>query len=507
MPPGTAPPIDPRLRTPSDPPFELGRPVRQGLRWGLASQAVIRLITVASTVALLRLVGPEDYGTFVFALAVATVVMSVNDVGQSVAVSRWPVVDLESAQRCGTTVAWAGSGASFLGCLMLADPLSRLGGAPGATGVIRLMAVLVLIDGLTAVPRALLLRTFRHRRIVAAELAATPVNVAVTLGLAAGGAGMWAPAVGTLAAAVVTGGVVLLMAPLVPRPGWDRRVVGETLRFGAPWSAALLIEVLLLNVDYVVVGSQLGPVALGVYAVAFNVASWPATLFTHAIRRVSVVGFAQLQDRPAELAGAFFRAATLLVTLLLPLCVGLAVVADPLLRILYGTEVAAVGSVLSWLVVLTGARVTAGLVVDVLLAQGRTRAAVGLHVVWLLVAVPTLVLAARAGGVTGVAVGHALVGLVLLVLHLLVLFRGLDAEPAPLLRELVRPVAAATVAATLGFLALAPVPGPWLRLIAGGATVALAYGLALGPSRVRGLTTRGTGDPEPQPLGSQTSQR
>lgn len=287
---------------------DLTAPMRRGLRWSLASQLVVRVTTMASTVALLRLITSEDYGAFIYALAVVTVVMSVNDLGQSVAIARWPVAGVEAAARGATLVAWVGSAVWFLGCLGAAGPVAQLGGSPAAAGVTRLLAVLVLVDGVTAVPRALLLRSFRHRRVALTELLSVAANVVVSIGAAAGGAGAWAPAAGAVAAAALGGGALLATAPARPRPGWEPGPIAAALRFGTPWAVALLVELLLLNVDYLVVGGRLGPAALGLYAVAFNVASWPSTLFTQAIRRVSVSGFAQLQDQPAELAAAFTRA-------------------------------------------------------------------------------------------------------------------------------------------------------------------------------------------------------
>ncbi|MPY92771.1 MAG: oligosaccharide flippase family protein [Acidimicrobiia bacterium] len=471
-------------------PAELSARVRSSLGWSLASQIVVRVLTVGSTVVLLHLVTPGEYGVYIYSLAVVTVVMAFNDVGQAVAVARWPGPGIEAAGRCCTTIAWAASAASFAACTATAAALARLGGTPTATGVVRLLAVLVLIDGLTAVPRALLLRSFRHRVVALGDLAGVLVNIAVALSLALAGAKAWAPAVGTVVAATVTAGVVLLAAPAIPRPGWDRRVARQALGFGLPVAAALLVELLLLNVDYVVVGNQLGASALGLYAVAFNVASWPVTLFTQGIRRVSVAAFANLLDNHGDLGAALARSGSVLATVLLPVCVGLAVLAEPLLRILYGARFAHVAGVLSWLVVLAGARVATGLVVDVLLSQGRSGAIVRLQVLWLLAAVPALIAGAQLGGLTGVAAAHALVGLVLaLPLHF-VAVRHLGVNSPALRRALVRPLAAAAAALAVGATAASIVHGPWLEAAAAGTALTATYVVgAIRPSRLRAAFT------------------
>ncbi len=469
---------------------ELKTQVRRSLGWTLASQLVVRVATVGSTVVLLRLITPAEFGAYIFALATVTIVMAVNDIGQVVAVTRAPAADLERSQRTCTTIAWTASIVAFGACLFAAGPVARLGGSPEAVGLIRLMAVMLLIDGLTSVPRGLVLRSFRHHGIARSDVAGVIVNVVVTLALALAGARAWSPAFGTVAAAAVTADIVLASSPTLPRPGWNRSVVRRVIGFGAPVSAAQCIELLLLNVDYVIVANQLGATALGLYAVAFNVASWPATLFTQAIRRVAVAGFATVEDRDGDLSAAFARSIVLLVAVLLPLCVGLAVLAEPLLRILYGDGLVGAARPLSWLVVLAGVRVSTGLVSDVLLAQGRSKAAVRLQGLWLVTVVPALVIGSRTGGLGGVAAAHALIGLaVALPLHVHAV-RGLEIDPKRLARSLSRPVIAAAAMFGVGLGAMSLVENPWLRIAVAGVAMAATYGAgAVRPSQIRNVLT------------------
>ena len=469
---------------------ELKTQVRRSLGWTLASQLVVRALTVGSTVVLLRLITPAEFGTYIFALATVTIVMAVNDIGQVVAVTRAPAADIDACKRTCTTIAWSASLAAFGACLVASGPVARLGGSPEAAGLIRVLAVMLLIDGLSSVPRGMVLRSFRHHVIARSDVAGVLVNVAVTMVLAVAGARAWAPTFGTVAAAAVTTAVVLASSPNLPRPGWNRRVVRRVLAFGAPVSAAQCVELLLLNVDYVIVANTLGATALGLYAVAFNVASWPATLFTQAIRRVSVAGFANIEDGRGDLAAAFARSIVLLVAVLLPLCVGLAVLAEPLLRILYGEGLVRAARPLTWLVVLAGVRVSASLVSDVLLSQGRSRTLVRLQTLWLVAAVPALIIGSHAGGLGGVAAAHALVGLgIALPLHVHSV-RRLELDHKKIARSLYRPVIAAAAMAGVGLVTLSLVDNHWWRIVLAGAAMTAAYAAgAVRPGQVRRVLT------------------
>lgn len=76
-----------------------------------------------------------------------------------------------------------------------------------------------------------------------------------------------------------------------------------------------MLAVFMVNVDYLIVGRLLGSVELGLYLLAFNLSSWPVSMFSVSIARVSVAGFARLAGDPPALAAAFVRSTGLLMAL------------------------------------------------------------------------------------------------------------------------------------------------------------------------------------------------
>ena len=69
--------------------------------------------------------------------------------------------------------------------------------------------------------------------------------------------------------------MLIAAAPRQYRPGLSRSALSVILKFGIPLAAANLVNYILLNVDYAFVGHLLGAAELGVYVLAFTVASWP----------------------------------------------------------------------------------------------------------------------------------------------------------------------------------------------------------------------------------------
>jgi PST family polysaccharide transporter len=462
----------------------LGGQVRKGLTWSLLNTVIGRVGTVLVGIVLARILSPEDYGTFAVALVALNALLSMNELGVSLALIRWP----GQLDRIGPTVATlavSGSAGLYALCFLAAPWFAGVMGAPHATGVLRLLTASVLIDGVTAVPSALLTREFRQDKRMLAEFVSFGISTAVSVGLALAGFGAWSLAWGRLAGNGASALAFLALAPVRYRPGWDGTEARRLLAFGLPLAGSSLLVFAMLNIDYVVVGSMLGPVALGFYLMAFNLSSWPVNVFSVAARRVSLAGFSRLADDPGRFAAAVTKGLALLMAATVPVCVLLGVLAAPLVEFVYGPKWAPAAGALRWLAVLGAARVAAELAYDALVAAGRPRATLWLQGLWTLALVPALTLGAYVGGIGGVAAGHAVVaGLLILPAFALAVRRsgiGLGRMGA----ALARPAAGGAVvaAAALAALRLALPGGPFVELAVAGTAGMAGYALVVAPMR------------------------
>jgi PST family polysaccharide transporter len=423
------------------------------------------MVGMLSGIALVRLLGVEQFGIFAFALSISAVMMSINDVGQVVAVINYRGPDVHRAARTAAALAMTTSCTLYIACFLAAPWLAQVIGGGDGTGVVRVMTFVVVLDSFTTAPRGLLLRSFRQKRLAITDLVSVPVNAAVSIALAIAGAGAWAPAFGTVAAASVTCGAVLLSVPYIPWPGFDRTAARRLLHFGLPFAGTTFIEYLLINADNLIVGSALGAAALGFYALAFNISSWPSTVVTQAVRRVSIPEFSRLADDPDAARATFTRSFVLLATVLFPLCTLLAVLAAPLVSFVYGAEKLAAAPVLRWLAVLGAVRVLVGFIFDYLAGLGRARTALALQICWLAALLPALVVGAHLDGIRGAAIAHVVVVVVVTVpLFLSTLNRARIDLPA-VGRQLLRPALGVLAVIVLGALAELTLPNSFVHLL------------------------------------------
>jgi PST family polysaccharide transporter len=428
---------------------DLGAQVQRALGWSVAGQVALRVASFLSGVLLARILVPEDLGVYAVALAAMTILVSVNDMGVVLGIVRWEG-DLDDATPTGFTLSMVSSSLLFLVALVAAGPIAGLMGNPTAAGLTRLLSVVVLIDGLVAVPLGGLVRTFRQDVLAKAEIASIPISVVVSIGLAWAGAGAWSLAIGRIIGALVSAGLFLMASEIKVRFGWDRDVSRQLLMFGLPLAGTTLVEELLLNLDYFILGAVLGAEMLGLYVIAYNLATWPISIMREGIRRVSIAGFSRLTDDRQRLDTQFARSVGYLVTGALPLCLGLSILGQPVIRLLYGSEYVLAATALVVLAYLGLSRLFLGLSFDLLIALGRSRTTLYLQLAWLAVLAPALYVATtRTDSLRGPAVAHIVVSFLVVVPAYLFALHRQGIHIGRMARTLVRPLAAGVVAAAI----------------------------------------------------------
>jgi O-antigen/teichoic acid export membrane protein len=413
--------------------------VTKALGLSFLNTAVGRVGTVLTGILLAHILVPADFGAFAVALVALTAVLSINELGVSLALVRWPG-DPRSIAPTVTTISMISSVALYAVCWFGAPEFAAQLGSPGAAGVVRLLCSSVLIDGATAAAAQFVNREFRQGARLVVDFSNLGLSTGITVVLALAGFGPWSLAIGRLVGNGLSAVLLFRLVDMWPRPGFDRTKAPELIRFGLPLAGASLLVFAMLNVDYVVTGHLLGAVALGLYLQAFNLASWPVNMFSTVVRRVSFAAFARVQHDPRKRQEVLARLAGLLMAATLPVCALLGLLALPIVATLYGHEWTGATGALEFLVILGAVRVAGELGYDYLVALGYARRTMWLQAGWFAALAVCLPIGARLDGIRGVGEAHAAVA-VLLVLPAFVLAVRATGVPAGVLaRAIARPV-------------------------------------------------------------------
>lgn len=451
--------------------------MRSGLRWSVLSTVFNRLVNPLTGIILARILSPKDFGIFAVALIALNGLNSINELGVTYAVVRWPG-DLKLAARTATTIAIASSVLVFIICFIAAPFFAGALHTPEATGVLRLLALGVVIDGIASVPIGLLTRGFLQEKRAAAEWSGFVVSTSVTIGLAIAGFGVWSLAWGRLAGNSVNCAVVYILAPERPRPGWNRSVARDLLKFGIPLTGSSFLVFAMLNVDYLVVGRELGTIALGYYALAFNLSSFPWNMLSTAVRPIAVPAFARFQNDGTRLREIFLRWFHLLMSATVPVCTLLGVLALPLVTMVYGSKWEPAASALVFLAALGGLRVAIDFGYDLFVAVGESRVLVYIQGLWLLCLIPALTIGARSDGIRGVGIAHvAIAGGIIVPVYLFALHRRQGLRPRAVLGAPARPLLGGFLGAVAGVVLMSLFGSDLGQLVAGGLGIVVVYAI------------------------------
>ncbi|MCW2851588.1 MAG: tuaB [Nocardioides sp.] len=378
---------------------EAGRTAR-GALWLATNGIVVKGSQTIVLLTLAAMLAPSSLGLVALGTLVANISLVVTSLGTASALVYWRG-DVLRAARTAVTVG-AAMGAVLAGMLWVAAPwlAGALHAEDGGAAVIRGLTVTLPFVAVAAVTNELLRRRLEFLRRIIPDTVSSMVGAAVAIGLVMQGSGVMALVVGQVVQAVLTLALSWVVHPPV-MPGWSTQDARGLLSYGGPYAGANLLELVQLNVDYLIVARVLGAVALGQYSLGFRLAFMPYLMIVVVTTGAAFPYLCRMRGQELGRAATVVMTATL--TLIAPLCVGLAVFSDHL--VLLGDKWAPGVPVVGWLALYAALLSVGQLVQTSLNAAGRPGVSMMLRLTHLLLLLGTLLSVAH-HGITAVAVGQ-----------------------------------------------------------------------------------------------------
>ena len=376
----------------------------------------------AAALIVVRLLTPEDYGLVGMATAYLGLARVVSEFGLSAAIIQHR--DL-SEDQIGRVYSVSVAFALFFALVSVgaAGPLAGFFNEPKVEAIVLVMSLTFVFGGLDIVPRSLLKRDLRFRRLAWIQASESTTYAAVSLLLAALGFGYWA---------LVWGGVAGVFVRMVgalgsrfhrfvlPRRGLES--IMDELWFGWHVIGARLAIQIRQFLDTAIVAKILGTAALGAYNVAWTQATIPVDRVTMLVGEVMPSFFAAVKnDLPAF--RRYVRLITEAVALVsFPATVGLALVADDFVMLVFGDRWAPAIAPLQILALVGALRSITPMLSQVLVGTEQPKKNMQFTVLSAVV-IPICLLIGTNWGLRGVAigwlVGHPIVMIPILMPHAL----------------------------------------------------------------------------------------
>jgi O-antigen/teichoic acid export membrane protein len=316
---------------------ELGESVKRAVIWRSGSQILAQGVAWASTLMVIRLLDPADYGLFAMTQVVIVFLNFLNGYGFAGSLIRDPeLTEQKISQAFGMLLLV--NGALALLQIALAPIAAAYYRHPQIAELLRAQALIFLATPFIAIPEVLLMRRMDFRRQALVNLAATVVSAGVALGCAFAGWGVWTLVWAPIALFWTRALGLQLVARARYRPSFRFAGAGAMFRFGMALLASTFGWTVMTQADTLIAARSLSPTELGLYAEALFLTTLIASKFVPPLNEVAFPAYSRMQQDRAQLGAAFLKAVRLIMLVTCPFYLGLSVVAPDAVKVVLGDK-------------------------------------------------------------------------------------------------------------------------------------------------------------------------
>ena len=323
-----------------------------GFAWVFAWRMATRIMGLGSTLVLVRLLAPSEFGIVAIALSFIGSIDQFSQIGVEEALVRMPSPDRRHYDTAFTMIALRCALIAIC-TLIAAWPVAAFFKEPRLAPIMLAIAGVTAIAGLENVGVQDFRREMRFDQEFMYQAVPRLAGIIVTIFVALVWRDFWALIIGTAVTRVCRVAMSYVMHPLRPRfslAAW-RDMIGFSL-----WTWAICVaRVLRDQPSTFIVGRALGPAGVGMISVGSEIALLPLTEIVMPMGRSMFSAFAVARRSGEDVEAIFRRLVGMTAVLTLPASIGLALVAQPMVKLMLGPawmeaapllQVLAVGSAL-----------------------------------------------------------------------------------------------------------------------------------------------------------------
>lgn len=309
----------------------------RGSAWAIFSALFPNLIAMVVFVVTSRILSPSDFGAVAIATSISLLVAALIPAGYGEALVQRQDMQPAHAQTVFTACLFSGI-VFYIGLFLARDELAALFSLPSLAIILPVMAVRVIFDAIAVVPNALIARSMSFHLLAARTVTATLLSSLVAIALVYTGFGLWA-----LVASQVAGSIAIAVASLWasgwrPNFRYSHQAFRELTGYGLYSSGTKTLQTVIAQSDSAIIGFFLGPAQVGLYNFARRIYSILNENLSGALNTVAHPTFSGIQSDKERVRRGFALATFLSSAVSFPMFIGLAVVCDRLIPMLFGEK-------------------------------------------------------------------------------------------------------------------------------------------------------------------------
>jgi PST family polysaccharide transporter len=395
---------------------KIGKRTAAGAVVLIASRLATRAIDLLALVVLGRLLSPADFGLVAIAMSVMMVVEAVMELPVFFALVAFKDRTRAHYDTAFTLLLAKGILLTFV-LLVVAWPLSQIYNDHRLIWLVYALGFAPASRGLGS-PRMIdYSMNFDFRPNFVMEVTGKLIGLVLSVGLAWSTRSYWALAAGTIAVPITTSILSYIYAPYLPKITFKEwRAFGGFLGWTTVTQAITAAN---WQMDQLLLGRFVNRFELGRFSMASNLSSIPWQIFIVQVISPLLVAFSQVREDAARLKAAYQKSVTTIVTIGLPVMVGMSITAEPIVRLILGDQWLESAFMLRWLALVAVPSLFAAPLSPLSITLNRTIIFFWLAAIESAVKLPLTLLAIYFYGITGVLVVRVTVSAVMAICGML----------------------------------------------------------------------------------------
>ena len=342
----------------------------RGGGWLLLLRVIERGLGVARIVVLVRLLAPDQFGLMAVGLMAMSLTRQFSSTG-----FRQALVQKQGDVHDYLGTAWT---VNFLRDLVLAASMVAAAplvagffDAPEARLLLQVLAVSWLLSGLRNIGMVYIQRELAFRRFFVYQLAARSTEMVVSITAAVVWMNVWALVFGLLASNLVELVLSYIIAPRPSRIRLNIRQARELFRFGRWVLGAQAVSFMVSQLDRIVIGKVAGVATLGLYQIAYHIATLMSDELGKVIYRTAFPTYSRLQSQGDQVRLGFLKLTQASSLVVIPVAVGMILLAEGLTQHVLGDRWISIVRTLQILAVFTALQTSTRMAAPLFNGLGR----------------------------------------------------------------------------------------------------------------------------------------
>lgn len=308
---------------------------RRGVAWIFAGNTGSQVLAFLFGIVLARLLAPDAFGMLLTIQIFTGLVGFISGAGMGQALVR-----AKETTRADYDVVFTLQlliGIAIYAMFFIAAPwFAAWYGNPLFTDLMRVSALSFLFRPFNNIPASMLYRAMRYRTQAILSIASLVVSNAASIWLALAGHGVWSLVWGGILGSFFTIPALILLARWRPRFSTEFARARDIVRYGLLVSLNDIVYYMRSQASLFVLSRLLTPASVGLFNKGDSLARMPHSFITGSVYHVLFRAMAAEQDDQDKCRYLFYRSVALVAVYATPFYVGLAWLALPLVRGLYG---------------------------------------------------------------------------------------------------------------------------------------------------------------------------